>query len=228
MANRYFTKDLLRFLRQLDRRNERAWFKANQARYEAEVREPAREFIRAIDPLLGKITPHLVANDAKVGGSLMRPQRDTRFAADKTPYKTNVGIQFRHAAGKDVHAPGMYLHIDPHQVFLGAGIWHPDNTTLGKIRRRIVDEPAGWKRASRGARFREVFDLAGDSLKRAPRGFDEEHPLIEDLKRKDHIAVCNLDEAAVIGPGFDKLVADHFRRAKSYMRYLCVAIDLEF
>ena len=70
--------------------------------------------------------------------------RDTRFAKDKTPYKTNIGIHFRHDAGKDVHAPGYYLHIEPDEFFLGAGIWRPDSATLGKIRDRINDKGDQW------------------------------------------------------------------------------------
>ena len=68
------------------------------------------------------MSPHFLADDRRVGGSLMRIYRDTRFAKDKTPYKTNVGIQFRHEMGKDVHCPGFYVHLSPGECFLGAGI----------------------------------------------------------------------------------------------------------
>ena len=94
-----FTSDLIGFLEDLRFHNEREWFKANSDRYERHVREPALDFIAAMAPRLEKISPHLTAVPKKVGGSLMRIHRDVRFSKDKTPYKTNLGIQFRHSAG---------------------------------------------------------------------------------------------------------------------------------
>src|SRR5665811_1482075 len=101
--------------------------------YEREVLEPALAFVHAFGPKLRKISPFFVASDDRVGGSLMRVYRDTRFAKDKTPYKTNVGIQFRHEQGRDVHAPGFYLHISPEECFFAVGCWHPDPDALGRI-----------------------------------------------------------------------------------------------
>ena len=93
------------FLNTLAANNDREWFKANQQQYEDQVRSPALQFIQAMQgPILG-LSPRFVAVAKKVGGSLMRPQRDSRFSKNKTPYKTNVGIQFRHFQAKDVHAP---------------------------------------------------------------------------------------------------------------------------
>ena len=74
----------------------------------------------------------------------MRVYRDTRFGKDKRPFKTNIGIQFRHEMGKDVHAPGYYLHIEPGDCFVGAGIWRPDAGTLGRIRDSIVENGDAW------------------------------------------------------------------------------------
>ena len=115
----YFTSRTFRFLRKLAANNDRDWFQANKARYESNVREPCLAFIRAFRKPLERISPFFVASDRRVGGSLMRVYRDTRFSRDKTPYKTNVGIQFRHELGKDVHAPGFYVHIAAGECFLG-------------------------------------------------------------------------------------------------------------
>ena len=101
-----FTKSTFSFLDELAASNNRAWFEENKSRYESLVREPALAFIEAMEPALRKFAPNLRAEPRKVGGSLMRVFRDTRFSRDKTPYKTNIGIQFRHSLGKDVHAPG--------------------------------------------------------------------------------------------------------------------------
>jgi uncharacterized protein (TIGR02453 family) len=219
---------LLQFLDELASHNNRDWFNKNKSRYENDLLEPALGFIEAMRKPLAGISPHFLAVPKRVGGSLMRIYRDTRFAKDKSPYKTNVGIQFRHARGKDVHAPGFYVHIEPDQCFVGCGIWHPDSTTLAKIRKTIAKDPAGWKRATRGKAFRRDFNLAGDALKRPPQGFDADHPLIDDLKRKDFIAVAPLEMDALFELGLVKDITTKMRTCKPLVRYLCESIRLPF
>lgn len=221
-----FGPGLMKFLKGMAANNRRDWFEENKARYEADVREPAFALIREIGPRLERISPYFVASDRKVGGSLMRIHRDVRFSKDKSPYKTNVGIQFRHESGKDVHAPGYYLHIEPSGCFLAAGMWHPESSSLKGVRDAIVADPAAWKKARDGKAFRSRWDLAGDSLKRPPRGYDAEHPMLEDLKRKDHIAVADLDAKALTSPDLPKILIDHFRAAKPYMAFQAAALDL--
>ena len=223
-----FGPGLLAFLRDLDGNNTRTWFEQNKHRYEAEVREPALAFIRLMGPRIQKISKHLVASDKKVGGSLMRIHRDVRFSRDKRPYKTNVGIQFRHIAGKDVHAPGWYVHLEPGQCFLGAGIWHPDADSLRAIRSAIDSGPKNWKRVSTGKEFRSIWEPAGDSLKRPPRGYEENHPAIADLKRKDHIALSKLTQAEIVETGFAEEAARRFLLAAPYVGWLTKTIGLPF
>ena len=163
----FFTQQTFSFLKELAENNSRDWFSENKGRYEQEVREPALAFIRTMQSELDRYAPHFIAVDKKVGGSLMRIYRDVRFSKNKQPYKTNIGIQFRHELGKDVHAPGFYLHIEAHEVFVGAGIWHPDGDTLKKIRTYIDAHPTRWEDGRDDAGFAKAFSLAGDSLKRA-------------------------------------------------------------
>ena len=158
----------------------------------------------------------------------MRVYRDVRFGKDKRPYKTNIGIQFRHELGKDVHAPGFYVHIEPNDCFVGVGIWRPDARALGKIRDVIAEHPDKWKTGSGGKTFNKHFELRGFSLKQAPRGFDKDHPLIEDLKRKDLIAITSIDDEQVLSPRFKQLVLDRFRAADDYMYFLCKALELPY
>lgn len=222
----HFGPGLMTFLKELAANNRKAWFEEHKARYEAEVREPALALIRAFAPRLERISPHFVASDRKVGGSLMRIHKDVRFSKDKSPYKTNLGIQFRHEAGKDVHAPGFYVHVEPSGCFLAAGMWHPESGALRAVREAIVADPAGWKRVRDGKAFRRRWDLAGDALKRAPKGFDPDHPLIEDLRRKDHVAVADLDPKLLTSPDLEKHLAETFRAAKPYMAFQAAALDL--
>ncbi len=195
-----FKPKLIQFLTQLNKNNNRDWFAKHKSRYEEDVLGPALEFVEAFAKPLHRISPLFLAEPKKIGGSVMRIYRDTRFSKDKTPYKTNVGIQFRHQMGKDVHSPGYYVHIAADECFLGIGIWHPDNPTLAKIREAILSDPQKWKKCSASGPFSRDFNLAGDSLKRPPRGVEPDHPAIDDLKRKDFIGVKSLKRSEVEDP----------------------------
>lgn len=227
-SNRYFSNETFTFLKELARNNNKQWFQKNKHRYEEHIKEPAMRFIMDFGPRLFKINKHFTADPRPVGGSLFRIYKDTRFAHDKSPYKINTGIQFRHSQGKDVHAPGYYLHIEPGNIFAAAGIWHPDYKTLGMIRDSIVENPSVWKKASRNKTFRNRFELSGDSLLNAPRGYDSGHPLIEDLRRKDFVGLSSMSEESVIGNELPKKFAEVCRAASSFMRFLCKAIGVPF
>ncbi|MEO1036950.1 MAG: DUF2461 domain-containing protein [Pseudomonadota bacterium] len=226
MGRSIFTSETLGFLRELAANNDRDWFAEHKPRYEAAVLEPALRFIGAMQTPLAGIAPSFQAVPKRVGGSLMRVYRDTRFSRNKAPYKTNIGIQFRHSAGKDVHAPGFYLHIEPDSVFVGAGSWHPAAPMLAAIRSHLAANSTAWRRAIGGKRFNEYFALEGERLKRPPRGFDADHPCIEDLKRKDFIAVANFAPTDVLEDDFIKQVVSRFRAAKPFMQFLCDANSL--
>jgi len=228
MSKRYFTPKLFMFLKDLAENNDREWFKAHQDEYEEHVREPALEFINDFAEPLGKISSHFVVDSRKVGGSLFRIQRDTRFSKDKTPYKVNTGMQFRHRAGKDVHAPGFYVHLQPGGCYMGVGLWRPETQVAYVIRRHIDENQTVWKRASRGKRFTDVFEIDGDTLKRPPKGFDEGHPLIEDLKRKDFIGSARLTQRSITSDTFIDEFADNCKRSVPFMKLLCDAIGIPF
>lgn len=223
-----FSPGLASFLTELARHNNRSWFAANRERFERDVREPALEFIAAMAGPLQKISPNFVAIPKKVGGSLMRIHRDIRFSKVKKPYKTNLGIHFRHAAGKDVHAPGFYFHVDPHDVFVGAGIWHPESDALLRIREAIDEDPAAWKRAKNSKPFAAQFELSGDTLRRPPQGFAGDHPLIDDLKRKDFIGISRLEHDDLLEPTILDQTVELFRAAKPLMAFLCKAVGVRF
>lgn len=223
-----FSAATFSFLDELAANNNRAWFEANKPRYESTVREPALEFIAAMGPLLDRFAPHFRAEPRKVGGSLMRVFRDTRFSRDKTPYKTNVGIQFRHSLGKDVHAPGFYLHIAADECFLAAGCWHPEPDALGRIRDLVAANPRRWFAARDDKKFVSHWVLTGDALTRPPRGYAADHPALEDLKRKDFIGLAPLSVDDVVSPGLLKLAGTRFASAAPLMKFLCEALNVPY
>lgn len=223
-----FGPGLLTFLRELSENNDRQWFAAHRDAYEGELREPALMFIRVMAEGVHRISPHLTAGDEKIGGSLMRIHRDVRFSKDKRPYKTNVGIQFRHVAGKDVHAPGLYFHIEPGKLFLGAGMWRPEREALTALRRAIAGDPKRWKQVRDARSFRAGWELGGDSLFRAPHGYPADHPMVEDLKRTDHIAFCEFPESFVTAPDLVPKVLERYKRAAGYLGWQARVLGLAF
>lgn len=223
-----FRPESLRFLEELAANNNREWFRDNKSRYEEQVLDVALRFIQSMQDPLHEIAPHFVAVPTRVGGSLMRVYRDTRFAKNKLPYKTNIGIQFRHERAKDVHAPGYYVHIAPGEVFLGVGMWRPESAGLRAIRERIVARPGEWQRAVGDASFQRHFELGGESLTRPPRGFDKDHEHIGDIKRKSFIAVRDLPAEAPLAKGFQQTVEKSFASGEPFMRFLCQAVGVPF
>ncbi|MBI3771808.1 MAG: DUF2461 domain-containing protein [Gammaproteobacteria bacterium] len=228
MTSRYFTHETFAFLSALAANNNREWFEQNKQAYEAAVRTPALAFITDLATELAMISPCFLALPRKVGGSLMRIHRDTRFGKDKRPYKTNIGIQFRHEVGKDVHAPGYYVHIEPGGCFIGVGVWRPDAAALGKIRGSIIAKSNAWLTARDDKTFRKYFTLDGEVLANPPRGYAKDHPLIEDLKRKDFIAIAKIGGKSVTSDNFNSTVTEHFEQATPYMCFLCKALELSF
>jgi uncharacterized protein (TIGR02453 family) len=223
-----FSPALFGFLEDLAAHNDRAWFHAHKARYEADVKGPLLAFITDFGPRLAAVSPRFTADPRPVGGSMFRIHRDTRFARDKRPYKTHAAAQFRHEAGRDVHAPCFYLHLAPGEVFAGAGLWRPDGATLKAVRDTIDAWPDTWGRVKAETLQGTGLYLDGDALKRPPRGYDPEHPAIDDLRRKDFIVVRDFTQADACRADFLDRFADACRAAAPFVRFLTQAGDLPF
>ncbi len=219
-AASHFSPALFRFLRELAKNNSRDWFQANRQRYETALREPCLRFISDLGLPLRKVSRHLVADPRPSGGSLFRIYRDTRFSRDKSPYKTHAGMYFPVRGGKDVHAPGFYLHLEPGSCFVAAGLWHPDAPALARVREAIVARPGRWKSARSG------LSLEGDSLRRPPRGYDANHPFIDDLRRKDFIASVHLSEKEVTSPRFLSGFVAKCGKMSPLPKFLAAALEL--
>jgi uncharacterized protein (TIGR02453 family) len=223
-----FPPDFFFFFEELALNNNRAWFNENKSRYYDSVVNPISEFIVCMAPRLKAISPHYIADPKPHGGSMFRIYRDARFSQDKSPYKTHAGVQFRHEAGKDAHAPGFYVHLAGDGLFFGGGVWLPPNPQLGRIRDFIVDNARSWSRIANAHRVRELGGIQGESLKRPPRGFDPAHPHIEDLKRKSFYVMANATAQDALDASFIEQVADAFRSAAPLNRFVCDALDLKF
>jgi len=215
------TPELFTFFRDLKANNNRDWFNANRSRYEDHVKEPLLALIRDFAIPLRSISPHFLAIP-RVGGSLFRIYRDIRFSKDKRPYKEAAGVHFRHQLGKSAHAPGFYLHLGPGEVFAAVGIWGPGSKELRAIREHIVDDPELWTQVSQNPSFLKVYSTKyeHDKLKRAPKGFDPNHPLIDDLRCKHFVGMCPLTEELACSDDFIPTLAGIYSSGAGYMEYL--------
>lgn len=221
--------DYFKFFKELSANNNREWFEDNKPRFRQSIQGPLVAFVEAMAPRLAKVSKHFVADPRLNGGSIFRIYKDVRFSKDKTPYKTNGGVHFRHVLGKDAHAPGFYVHIAPGEVFYGGGIWMPPSPALLKIREAIRDDGRGWRKAVDEASFRKRFgSVRGDTLTRPPRGFDAGDPNIDDIKRKSFFAMENGKDKQTRAASFADDVAATMTEASPFMRFLCKALDVPF
>ena len=217
----YFSPEFFKFLRGLARNNNREWFQKNKPQYERFVLAPSLLFIKDAGKELRAVSPYLVADPRPFGGSLFRIYRDIRFSKDKSPYKTNVAMEFWHRPGGKKSYTGLYLHLAPGQNFVGAGIWHPDPPALNRVRRAIVSRPEDWRRVKESG-----LKMEGESLKRPPAGFDPNQLFVEDLKLKDITAGVQFSNAQVTGPRFMEEFVQAAKKLDPLNRFLARALSL--
>ena len=227
-SSTHFTLALFEFLSELADNNNREWFQDNKARYERDVRDALVQFVADFGEKLREISPHMVADPRLSGGSVFRIYRDVRFSKDKSPYKTNAGVHFRHEVGREVHGPGLYLHLQPGFLFAGAGIWRPNSAAVGKIRGSIVANPDRWKSIINNEEFISIYELEGESLKRPPRGIDPDHPLIDQLKLKSFVATANFTEEDACSPDFIDMYANACEIASPFAGFLTTSVGLDW
>jgi uncharacterized protein (TIGR02453 family) len=178
-----FPKRTVQFLRDLKKNNDRDWFAAHKAEYEAAVLEPARAFVLAMGGQLRRLSPG-IRFDPRANGSLFRIYRDTRFSPDKSPYKTNLGIFFWEGGGPRMDCPGYYFHLEPPTLMLGGGLYIFSRPLLERYRRTVADPEYGLELAAIVKKIgtRPGYTLGGEHYKRVPAGYDAE-PQAEFLLR---------------------------------------------
>jgi uncharacterized protein (TIGR02453 family) len=224
----YFTPALFSFLRQLESHNNREWFQARRARFEADVETPMLRFIADLGPHLAGISRAVVADPRRTGGSLYRIYRDTRFSADKSPYKINVAASFSHESKRDkkkelASVPGFYLHLEPGDSFGGGGIYHPDMPSLTRIRTAIVQNGKSWAAVKRTG-----IEIEGDRLVRAPAGFDPAHRFVEDLRCKDLYTLTSFSEEDACEPDFLDRYLESCRKSAPLVGFIAKAMGLRW
>ncbi|MGV8958828.1 MAG: DUF2461 domain-containing protein [Stenotrophomonas sp.] len=225
----YFTDASFKFLRALAAHNDKPWFNEHKAEYEEHVRQPFLRLIADLQPDLAEVSEHFRSDPRTVGGSLFRIYRDARFSHDKSPYKNWQGARLFHERRREVAAPSFYIHLQPGESFVGAGIWHPDPETQRRIRHFILDNPGSWKAAAHAPELRKQFDFdQSEKLVRPPRGFPADFEFIDDLKHRNWVFWRSLDDVTMTGPTLRQTIANDLVTLGPFVDYMCAALDLEF
>jgi uncharacterized protein (TIGR02453 family) len=211
-----FRPEALQFLVQLALNNDRSWFQPRKADYERLLKEPLEELCTA---LAGEFAARGIPLAADPARSPFRIYRDVRFSRDKSPYKTAVSASFPWSG--EGGGVGGYFHLEPGEVFVGGGMWHPEPTRLAAWRRLVAEDPARVHAAIDDPAFRSAFgELSGDRLKRAPAGIAPDHPEIELLRLKDVTFGRRLSDHDVESANLPATVAELLGRATPTLRLL--------
>ena len=182
MAFNGFTPKALEFFDELAENNNKTWFEGHRSNYDLFVLEPARELVIALGERLRELASEVVV-DPRVNKTIFRIYRDTRFSADKTPYKTNLALWFpvREGAAKFDH-PGYYFSLDAKNLMIGAGIHTFSKPLLNAYREAVLNPDLG---ESLVKSISDVVDqgygVGEKTYKRVPRGFDPDHKFAEFL-----------------------------------------------
>jgi uncharacterized protein (TIGR02453 family) len=213
-----FPQEMIRFFRGLKRNNRREWFQPRKHLFEQHVKAPMLELVAALNAQLARFAPDYVTDPTK---SIFRIYRDTRFSADKTPYKTNIAASFRRRGPKHVHLGGFYFSVSSDEIEVAGGLYHPPPETTLLVRTHISENHPELRRilTNRTAR-RLMGELQGDELTRAPKGFDPKHPAAGFIKKKDWILYAMLDPSLARTPKLYREIADRFRVITPFLDYL--------
>ncbi|MFI5253233.1 MAG: DUF2461 domain-containing protein [Bacteroidota bacterium] len=212
-----FPEEGIAFLRQLKKNNNREWFAKNKPRYEDYVKLPMQSLIAAIKPEMAKLAPEIEVNPKR---NLFRIYRDTRFSKNKTPYKTHVAAWFHPKTKWDENA-GFYVHVEPTEVYIGGGIYRPDNTQLKRIRHAIAGNAQEFLSIVGSASFNKKFGrIEGEKLQRMPLGFPQNHFMADWLKYKQFFAGVTLKPEDCLQSKFTKKVMNVFAELYPFVKFL--------
>jgi len=205
----------LQFLKNLSANNNREWFQANKAHYEAALAN-MKQFAQAVESALSE-------TDLLETATLFRIYRDVRFSKDKSPYKNNFGIGLSRATKR--LRGGYYLQVEPGASFIGGGFWQPNAEDLKRIRAEFAMDDQPIREIMADARFRQYFDtLQGDALKTAPSGFDKNHPAIDLIRKKGFVVKRNFTDEAVSSDQFIQEVKKTFQAMRPFFDYMSMVL----
>jgi len=217
------TQATLVFLAGLKKNNRRAWFTAHRPDYE----KARAEFIHLVDMVLAGIAhfdPRVLELDP--AACVFRIHRDTRFAHDKTPFKTHLGA-FISDRGRKVARAGYYIHVEPGDSLVAGGLYMPPTPEMKAVRNALLDDTPALRRIIGRKDFVAAFGrkLPGARLKTAPRDVPRDHPDLDLLRLKSYEIYRNFPDRTVLGPNLAKILIRHCAIMHAYVAWLNDGLD---
>ncbi len=205
-------KKAFEFLTQIKENNNREWFAVHKASYQA-IMEENKAFFTQIYTDLGK-------HDGLAGMHLFRIYKDVRFAKDKSPYKTNLGVGYSRT--KPLLRGGYYIHLEPNNSFVGGGFWGPNPADLLRMRKEFEMDHTEIEQITHHPTFVKYFGtLEGeDAVKTAPKGFDKNHPAIDLIKKKQFVVRRPFTDKQVLSGRFQQEVLLTFLAMRPFFDYM--------
>jgi uncharacterized protein (TIGR02453 family) len=214
----YFDEDALRFLRGLKRNNKREWFEARREVYEGKLKAP---MLALVERLTDGMTQYAPAHVRPAGKCLFRIYRDTRFSADKSPYKTHLGAWWARSGLDKTSGGGYYMHVGAEEVVIAAGVYMPEKNQLLAIRRRLLEHHTEWKKLIEDRKLLRSFHIHDPmALTRPPKGFPADHPAMEWIKWRQWGVTAHLPSEAALQAGLAEEIEKRFRLAAPLVDFL--------
>lgn len=200
-----FPQEGIDFFRRLARNNRREWFLPRKAIFEEQVKQPMRELVEALDAALARFAPAHVTDP---GRAIYRFYRDTRFSADKSPYKDRIAATFPRRGLTRHEGASYYFSVSHKEVAIGGGVYLPTPETLAAIRQHIAGRHEDFRRILAARALRSLCgEMQGERLARVPKGFAADHAAADLLRFKQFLFYVELPpETAVTAALYDEIV----------------------
>lgn len=207
------TRETLAFLADIGAHNDKTWFEANRARYEADWLAPARAFVAALGPRLREISPG-VQFDPKVNGSISRINRDTRFSKDKRPYKDHLDLIFWHGERRGFEGPGFWFRLTAEVLSVGVGVYRFEGEHLEAYRQSVIHPRSGRELLAAIADLRSAgpYDIGEKSRKLLPRGYTTDADRVDYLLYEGLFAFADLPADLLLSVDAIDALTEHYRR----------------
>lgn len=213
-----FPREAITFFRGLARHNQRDWFLEHKDVYDKSVKLPMTELVEALNGALMEFAPACVTDPPK---AVYRIYRDTRFSADKTPYKDRIAASFWRRGMHKHAAAGYYFGVSPKEIEVAGGIYLPPPESLAAMRRHLAANHEEFRRLTGVKQLRTLLgEIQGQQLVRVPKGFPADHPAEDLLRLKQCYLYTTLDPAIATTPKLFTELVKRFRVMTPLIEFL--------
>jgi uncharacterized protein (TIGR02453 family) len=213
-----FPQEGIDFFRRLARNNRREWFQPRKTIFEERVKRPMLELVEAVNAALARFAlEHITDPDRAV----YRFYRDTRFSADKSPYKDRIAANFPRSGLTRHDSASYYFSVSDKHVAIGGGVYMPMPETLAAIRGRIAGHHEELRKIMAARPLRKLYgEMQGEQLSRVPKGYPADHPAADLLRFKQFLYYDELPAEIAVTPALYAEIVTRFRAMARFVVFL--------